>query len=101
MSERATATLAKAEVLLHARLMNSARKFRLKAVDYDQQALMAPPPERHMLKLLADTCLQLADREEVRARLGERRSFAPTGEGDVAPRTTTPASTTSASPALC
>jgi hypothetical protein len=57
--------------------MSRARKYRLQAADYAKQAVHAPAAQRPMFRLLVDSWLELAEREERAARLGEARSFAP------------------------
>ena len=54
---------------------NKAQQYRRQAVDYSQQSLLVAEAQRPMLRLLAETWLQLAEREDERARLGEPRSF--------------------------
>jgi len=54
-------------------------QYRRQAVEYAQQSLVAAAHHRPAFQLLAQTWLQLAEREDERARLGEPRSFAPTG----------------------
>ena len=52
-------------------------QYRRQAVEYAQQSLLAAAHHRPAFQLLAQTWLQLAEREDERARLGEPRSFAP------------------------
>ena len=57
--------------------MSKATRYRRQAVEYDQQSLLAPAHQRPLFNLLARSWLELADREDERARLGEVRSFEP------------------------
>jgi hypothetical protein len=57
--------------------VSRARRYRRQAVEYDQQALLVPAHQRPLFNLLARSWLELADREDERARLGEARSFEP------------------------
>ena len=57
--------------------MSRATRYRRQAVDFDQQSLLAPAHQRPMFNLLVRSWLELADREDERARLGEARSFEP------------------------
>lgn len=52
-------------------------QYRRQAVEYAQQSLVAAAHHRPAYQLLVQTWLQLAEREDERARLGEPRSFAP------------------------
>lgn len=61
--------------------MSRARQYRRQAADYAQQSLLAAAHQRPMLRLLSQTWLELAAREDERARLDEPRSFAPAGAG--------------------
>jgi hypothetical protein len=59
--------------------MSRARQYRRQAVEYAQQSLLVAAHHRPAFNLLAKTWLQLAAREDERARLAEPRSFAPAG----------------------
>ena len=57
--------------------MSRTRRFRLNAVDCDQQALLATAADRPWFKLMAKSWLDMAEREDGLLRLTEPRSFAP------------------------
>jgi hypothetical protein len=57
--------------------VSKARHYRRQAAEYSKQALMAPAQQRHLFTLLTRSWLELAEREDVRERLGEARSFEP------------------------